>query len=157
MGDKSKEEIKAILDKYFKEWMKQARDFINRREKLLKEVMDFYFNILKTILSLGIDTVTFANYTFSEKKVGEYEIEEAIVIENGKPYYVDNRRELKIPLEDDRDLRDALNALFSEFIILRNHDKILEHLAREINKSLEGGGRSVLRTKQYSESEEEPV
>ena len=147
------------LNRYFNEWMKKAKMLNEKREKLIRETMDFYLDILKTILGFGIDTVALANYTVVDSRRKKYEIEDAIIIEEGKPYYVDFRREIKIPLEDEEDLRDALHALFSEIIILRNHDRILLHLARELRKSLSTGGKHVKKlTKRISSRElEEPI
>lgn len=128
------------LDKYFKTWFEKAKELNNKREELIRETISFYVDILKTLLKLGIDAVTFADYTVVDSIEKKYEIREAIIIIDKKPYYINFEREFKIPLKNERDLEDAIFTLFSEIIILRDHDKIIDKLKEEVFQSLSTKG-----------------
>ncbi len=102
-----------------KEFEKEAKKLRAKRIELEREYIDFFTRFVKYLLQQGIENLFVLGY-YDEKENGKRVVDEGIVIENKKPYYINRNMGLKIELKDDEDIRMAVSDVFGDLLLLEN-------------------------------------
>ncbi|MCD6300596.1 MAG: hypothetical protein J7L82_00820 [Staphylothermus sp.] len=103
----------------FKEFEDEARKLRAKKIELEKEYIDFFTRFIKFLLDQGVENLFVLGY-YDEKENGKKVIDEGIIIENKKPYYVNKNTGLKIELKNDEDIEMAISDVFGDLLLLEN-------------------------------------